>query len=223
MTAPARTLLAATALLAAAYLGLVLTARVLADPQIPLDARILAPAIVLMTLVFVVVGDAWWRGASIAGGAIAVIALLAWNVGAFLDTRDAVRYVLNTGSDYADQCWRGSPVTAWVREHGAGHPLVSNAPVALYFHAGRLARELPDAMRPADARAFRDTLVARDAWLVLFDQSCAASIDQPDSLVHALGLVREVQLARGSIWRAAPDTMREPPAPSRAPAARVTP
>jgi len=114
-------------------------------------------------------------------------------------------------------------VVAWVREHAVGHPLVSNAPVALYFHAGRLARALPAEMPPAAGQEFVDTLAARDAFLVLFDRSCAATIDQRDSLVRALRLVREAQLSRGSIWHAAPDTMRKPPAPSRAPAARLTP
>jgi len=215
--------LAATALLLIDYLGLVIVARILADAEIPLDQRILAPAILLLSLFIVLAGALWWRGAARIPRIIAAAALVAWSAESFLETRGAVRYVLETGSDYADQCWRGSPVTAWVREHGAGHPLVSNASVALYFHAGRLAREMPGDMSPAVERAFLDTLAARDAYLVLFDRSCAASIDQPDSLLLSPRLVREAQLPRGSIWRARADTMHEPPAPSWAPAARVTP
>jgi len=215
-------LLAATALLTIDYLGLVIVARIFADAEIPLDQRLLAPAILLVTLFIVVAGSLWWRGASRAGRVIAAAALVVWSIASMLDTRDAARYVLATGSDYADQCWRGSPVVAWVREHGGGHPLISNASVALYFHAGRLAREMPDDPSPKLARAMADTIAARDAYLVLFDQSCAATIESGDSLVKALGLAPVAQLRTGSIWGAARDTMHEPPAPVKAPAVRRT-
>jgi len=216
-------LLAATALFTVDYLGLVIVARIFADAEIPLDQRLLAPAILLLTLFAVVAGSLWWRGASRAGRIIAAAAIIVWSGASLLDTRDAVRYALATGSDYADQCWRGSPVAAWVREHGGGHPLVSNAAVALYFHAGRLAREMPDDPPPAVARAFTDTIAARDAYVVLFDQSCAATIENADSLVRALGLAPVAQLRSGAVWGAARDTMRGPPAPVKAPAVRVRP
>jgi hypothetical protein len=134
-----------------------------------------------------------------------------WCAGSIRVTRDMVSYAIHTGSDYADLCWQGSPVVAWVKEHGAGHPLVSNASPALFFQAGRLAREMPWELPPAAARAFTDTLAARNAYVVLFDKSCAETIDQDDSLVTALGLVREAQLRTGSVWRA------PPPAPPAAP------
>jgi hypothetical protein len=206
-------LLKACAVLTVAYLALILLARLLADPDIPLDDRLLAPAIVLVSIAAVVSFATWsqgatwpWRAALGAGAAV-------WAVASLSVTRDAVRYALNTGSDYADICWSGSPVTAWVREHGAGHALISNAPIALYFQSGRLAREMPDEMRADSVRIFADTLRARGAYVVVFDRSCAETIEPPDPVfMGALGLVPEVTLPRGTIWR-----LGDPNAPPAAP------
>ncbi len=197
-----RTVLGASALIAGCYLGLVLAARVLADPNIPLDERILVPAMVFVTAAAAVPIAAWWRGAASWSRVVGAVALVAWGVGSVVVTRDLTRYALETGNDYADICWRGSPVIAWVREHGAGHALLSNASVAVFFQADRVAREMPTDMRADLLARFADTLAARRAYVVLFDQSCASTIEQPDSLVGALGLVAEARLSTGSVWRA---------------------
>jgi hypothetical protein len=195
-------LLKACGLLTLAYLALILLARLLADPDIPLDERLLAPAIVLASVAAVVAIAAWWRGAALPWRIALGAGAMLWGLASLSVTRGAVRYVLNTGSDYADICWSGSEVTAWVRDHGAGHALVSNAPIALYFHAGRLAREMPYEMQADSVRRFADTLTARSAYVVIFDRSCAETIDPPDPVfMGALGLVPEVTLRRGTIWR----------------------
>ncbi len=205
-------LLKACGLLIASYMALILLARMVADPDIPLDDRLLAPAIALVMVAAVVAIAGWRHAAPRAVGVLGAAALL-WAFGSFLVTRDAVRYALRTGSDYADICWSGSPVTAWVREHGAGHALFSNAPIALYFQSGRLAREMPDEMQADSLRAFADTLIARNSYVVVFDRSCAETIEPPDPVfMGALGLVSEAVLRRGTIWRM-PD--RTPPAAPR--------
>ncbi len=195
-------LLKACGLLTLAYLALILLARLLADPDIPLDERLLAPAIVLASVAAVVVIAAWWRGAAIPWRIALGAGAALWGLGSLSVTQGAVRYALDTGSDYADICWSGSPVTAWVRDHGAGHALLSNAPIALYFHSARLAREMPDEMQADSVRRFADTLAARNAYIVIFDRSCAETIEPPDPVfMGALGLVPEVQLRRGTVWR----------------------
>ena len=200
-SAERRRVLVASGLLILAYWALVLAARVLADPDIPLDERIMSPALLLLTVWVVTITASTWQEAPRAWRAAAGIAGAAWCAGSLAVTRGTVRYALETGNDYADICWTGSPVTAWVRAHGDGHALVSNANVAIYFHTGRLARVMPDEMRADSFKVFTDTLAARRAYVVLYDQSCAVTIEQPDSLVQALGLVPVVRLRTGSIWQ----------------------
>ena len=198
-------LIRAAALLAAGYCGLVLAARVIADPDIPLDERLLAPAILCITVVAALAIAWWWRGASGRARAAVGTALAAWGLASLWVTVESVQYALETGNDYADRCWADSPVTQWVRAHGAGHALVSNASVALFFQAGRLARDVPEEDIPADsARLFVDTLAARHAYVVLYDRTCAPTIDQPDSLMTQLGLQLVERLPTGTVWMAPP-------------------
>jgi hypothetical protein len=57
-------------------------------------------------------------------------------------------------------------------------------------------------MQADSVRRFADTLAARSAYVVIFDRSCAETIDPPDPVfMGALGLVPEVTLRRGTIWR----------------------
>lgn len=196
-------LIMAAALLTLCYLGLVLAARVIADPDIPLDERLLSPAILLVTVIIVTAAMIWWERVQRKWQIAAAVAGAVWLVLSLSVTGDSVRYALDNGNDYADKCWVASPVVGWVHDHGAGHPLVSNAPIALFFQAGRLAREMPDDGIPADSmQMFRDTLAARRAYVVLFDEQCASTIEQPDSLVKKLGLEAEARLRSGVIWRA---------------------
>ena len=193
----------AAALLAAGYGGLVLAARVIADPDIPLDERLLAPAILLVTIVAALATAVWWRDATRRGRAVAGAAFVAWAIASIWVTAGSVREALGTGNDYADRCWVESPVTQWVRDHGAGHEIVSNASVAIYFQAGRLARQMADDdIIPDSAQMFVDTLRARRAVVALYDRSCAPTIEQPDSLVAQLQLQLVERFPTGSIWMA---------------------
>jgi hypothetical protein len=195
----------AAALLAAGYGGLLLAARVIADPDIPLDERLLAPAILLVTIIAALAIAVWWPSASRRARALTGAALVAWGVASLWVTAGSVQYALGTGSDYADRCWAESPVTQWVRDHGAGHEIVSNASVAIYFQAGRLAREMADDdVFPDSATMFIDTLAARRGVVALYDRSCAPTIEQPDELVAQLKLQLVERFPTGSIWMAPP-------------------
>ena len=82
---------------------------------------------------------------------------------------------------------------------------MSNASVAIYFQAGRLAREMADDdIFPDSAQMFLDTLAARRGVVALYDRTCAPTIEQPDDLVAQLKLQLVERFPTGSIWIAPP-------------------
>jgi 4-amino-4-deoxy-L-arabinose transferase-like glycosyltransferase len=180
----------AAALLAACYVGLVLASRLIADPGIPLDDRLMAPLLVLLEVAMVlIVAPAWRRWPLPARAIVAVLVALWW--GAALRVSGAsARYAVHTGNDFAEDCWHDSPLVAWVRANGGGHELFTNVPEPLYFHAGRLSHEFPDEADAATVRAFADTLVRRRGLVIAFDETCGA-VNKPDSLL-ARHLLRQV-------------------------------
>lgn len=196
---PARTLLGATAVVAACYAGVVLASRLLADPGIPLDDRLLAPLMLLVeTAVATALGVSWraWRAPA---RVVAVALLAAWSAASLAVSLDDARYALETGNDYADVQWSGSHLIGWVREHGAGRPLFTNYPTALYFHAGRMSRALPASPTPAEARAFADTVAARRGLIVAFERSSEFN-PLPDSLLSMIPAVVVARAPDGAIY-----------------------
>jgi hypothetical protein len=195
-------LLAALALLATMYVGLIVASRLFADPGIPLDQRLLAPLILLVeTAVIVALAVEWraWRGARVWLRALAAVVLLAWWGASLSSTVDDARYALDTGSDYADASWRGSPLIAWVRAHADSHPLVTNFPTALYFHADRMSRVPPEQTDARTLQSFADTLARRHALLVIFDRT-SEFVPSTDSLVRKLPLTLVARESDGSVW-----------------------
>ncbi|HEY2898086.1 MAG TPA: glycosyltransferase family 39 protein [Gemmatimonadaceae bacterium] len=180
----------AAVLLAACYLGLVLASRLFADPGIPLDSRLMAPLLVLLEVSMVlIVAPAWHGWPRTARALVAVVATVWWGAALRVSITSA-RYAMQTGNDFAEDCWHDSPLSAWVRENGAGHALYTNVPEALYFQAGRLSHELPDEHDSKTLRAFADTLVRRNALVIAFDETCGA-VTKLDSVLVRLPL-REV-------------------------------
>ena len=152
------------------YVAVVLASRVTADPNIPLDARILAPALVLVTTLAGAALGAWWCRTRQAIPRIAVCgALLYWWAAAISSTYDEAQYALDQGSDFAGEQWRHSELLAWARTSGAERPLFSNWPSAVYLHLHRPVRELPRDSNPATLAAFADTLRVRGGRVLLFD------------------------------------------------------
>lgn len=190
----------AVALLAGCYLALVLASRLVADPGIPLDDRMMAPLFVLLeTGIVLLVAPEWPRWPR-AGRAALALSLAAWcTAGCIVSVRSA-RYAVGTGNDFAEDCWRDSPVVAWVREHGAGHAIYSNVPEPLYFHAGRLSHEPPDETDAATLRAFADTLARRRALLVVFDETCGNLADSVETVLPRLRVRQVATLRTGRIF-----------------------
>lgn len=191
--------LCACALLVACYLGMIFVSRLIADPAIPLDERILAPFLLLATTALAGGIASWWRTSSshLARGAVAV-ALLGWSLSSASVTLDDARFALDYGSDFASEQWRHSPLLDWARTDGATHPLYTNWPAAVYFHLHRTSYTLPEKTERANLAAFVDTLRRRDGRVLLFDASNADDF-VADSLVALRGLHVVARLDDGMV------------------------
>jgi hypothetical protein len=197
----------AAALLTVCYLSLVLAARLVADASIPLDDRIMAPLFVLLEVAVVVTVAPAWRQWPAAGKALVAVLVAMWWGAAIRVSVDSARYAMETGNDFAEDCWSASPLAAWVRANGAGHALYTNGTEALYFHAKRLSRELPDEVDPATVRALADTLARRHALVAQFDESCGA-LNASDSVIARLPLREIASMPTGRVLEIIPDSLR---------------
>lgn len=194
-------LLAALAVLAVMYMGVVVASRLFADPGIPLDERLLAPFILLVEIGVAAGLGLMWRVWSRPMRILAAAGLVTWWGASFWVTRDDARSALETGNDYADIAWRSSPLIAWVREYGAGRTLFTNFPAALYFHADRMSRLLPqeEEVTPATAREFADTLVHQHGLIVAFDRSSEFA-ENPARLLQLLPVKQIAAFRDGAVW-----------------------
>jgi hypothetical protein len=195
------TLLGAAAMLSAWYVVVVLASRAFIGGTIPLDWRILAPLIVLVEIAAVAAVGYWWRAYHFPlHVSIAVVALVWLAAAATVTVNDAI-YASTEGSDFAGANWRQSPLTAWVRDHAAGRPVYSNWPPALYFHAHRIARELPDSADPEDVSGFAELIRSNRGYVVGFNEHSPDFMD-PAALARRIGLQEVVRTADGAVWAA---------------------
>ena len=193
-----QTTASAAGLLAACYLALLLVSRLVADLTIPLDYRLMAPLFLLLEVAAVAIIAPAWRSWPIPAKVLAIVLGALWWSSSLVVSRESARYAVQTGNDLADDCWRHSPLLAWVRANGRGHALYTNVPEALYFEANRLSHEFPEERGPQAARAFADTLVRRNALIVEFDETCM-DVDNPDSLLARMPLHEVVAMPTGRV------------------------
>lgn len=159
----------ASALIIVCYLIVVAASRLLADPDIPLDERMMSPVLLLLATSIATLLGVWWRSAPHRVARVAVLVMLvAWWLAAARATRAKAHYALTWGSDFAGQQWRTSEVLSWARTEGASAPLYSSWPAAVYFHLHRPARELPRRSDASTITAFADTVRARRGYVLLF-------------------------------------------------------
>lgn len=169
--APARLIVAATLVMAVCYVGVVVSARLFADPNIPLDDRLLAPLMLLVMVALVATLSNGWRVWRRPARIAAAVLLIGWTVASAWATAQEGSYAVETGNDYADLGWFGSPLIAWVRDHGGGRELYTNYPTALYFQANRFSRALPQAPTSDTARAFAERVAEDHGLIVAFNRS----------------------------------------------------
>jgi hypothetical protein len=197
-------LLRASALLLLCYLGMVAASRLLADPNIPLDDRLLSPALLLATVILATTIALWWRGPHPAPPRLALaVALAAWGIASASVTLDEARGALDYGSDFAGDQWRHSALLDWARTDGAPHPLYTNWPAAVYFHLHRPSRELPGDDDLDGLAAFADTLRRRNGRILAFDVAAKATISNA-ALLAQPGLRVVARLADGVVLAPTP-------------------
>ena len=205
---PSGTLLGAAAMLALCYVVVLLASRLLADPYIPFDNRLLAPLFVLVAVIVAVAISVWWRDSRVPLRVVCAAGLLAWLGASLTVTTDEISWALENGQDFDQQQWRASPLLAWARANAPHRPLYSNWAPAVYFHLHRSSHEIPDTGDADVLRAFVDTLRARDGVVLFFD---IPSPDQvgADTLANAPGLTRLARVADGTVLApAAPSARR---------------
>ena len=192
-------LLAALATLAVCYVALLVASRILADPGIPFDERILVPLLVLVAIGVAVTLVAWWRTAGRVARTVAGVFLLAWFGASLRASEDDVEWMLENGSDFAQAQWTASPVLAWARVNAAGRPLYSNWPAAIVFHLRRPAHEVPNDSTAELLAAFADTVRVRKGVVLAFDQPSPDQIGVA-ALARAPGLRAVARLADGTVF-----------------------
>lgn|GEM_PF-481803 len=199
------TVLRVVAVTAACYLDFVLISRQFADPNIPFDERILAPLLLLAEIAIALVIATWWRGRRRWSRLTVTGALAVWLALSAGTTISRIAFAREDGDDFASSDWRESPTIAWVRSPsgGADRTLYSNWPAALYFHAHRAARDLPDRLDAATIARFRDRL-SRTGGVVVAFTTPSPDVASPDSLARRAGLRPVARFADGTVWDTPP-------------------
>ena len=180
--------LAATGLLMASYAGVLLASRLVADPNIPFDERILAPVMLLGTTAAATGIALWWRSTTSELPKVAIAgALLGWWAASGSHTRNEARWVFEHGSDFANDQWRHSDLIDWARTEGSAHPLYTNWPVMSYFYLRRPARDVPRLEETARMAEFVDSLRVRGGRILEFNWPGIEYVPV-DSMVKVPGL-----------------------------------
>jgi hypothetical protein len=202
-SSPARSLLAAAALLAACYAAFVLVSRVFVYDNIPFDDRMLSPAILLVEVAAAAALGACWRAwiRPARLGAALVIAL--WLAASAWGTARAVSDARDGGWGYASDDWRDSKLAAWLRAEGRDCEIFSNDPAAVWFATHRPSRDLPLDMDQDVMREFARVMAARRTVIVGFGSYYDREAP-PDSLAKGLGFQRVAEFADGTIWAEKP-------------------
>ena len=200
----ARVLLGGVLLMGIVYLAFVAVSRTVADPSIPFDERILAPAILLAEIGMGVALALWWPGRDRVARVGVGVVVLAWFVASAVTSATRVQSALEDGNDFAGSDWRDSPTVAWVRspEGGAYRVLYTNWPAALYFNAGRATHDVPDVTDALTLRRFRDR-IARSHGVVVAFTAVNGDVAPPDSVARVLGLRQIARFSDGSVWELA--------------------
>lgn len=200
----------ATAIVLVSYACVVGASRLLADPGIPLDERILAPVFLLLSLRIGVALAGFWRSAFHARRALVMFTIgvvASWMWGSEEVSARWVNDYRTDGGDLAGRAWTASALVSWARGAPAGTPLYSNWPAAIWFHTGRATHELPSDLDEGTVKEFRAKIEREHGALLAFRVG-AEDYAAPDSLAVRAGLVAVERWPDGNIWRAPADTIR---------------
>ena len=200
----------ATAIVLCSYAFVVGASRLLADPGIPLDDRMLAPVFLILSLRIGVALAAFWRESLLAHRGIVLLTVgitASWIWGSEDVSAGWVHDFRADGGDLAGHEWIASPLVAWAAHAPSGTPLYSNWPAAVWFHTWRATHELPSDLDSGTVREF-GAKVGREHGALLSFRARAEDYAPPDSLAVLAGLVAVERWPGGTIWRAPADTVR---------------
>jgi hypothetical protein len=213
-------LVAAAGLLVATYAGVLVVSRLVADPNIPFDERILAPVMLLGATIAATGIALWWRSTASELPKIAVVgALLGWWAAAGSHTRNEAAWALDHGSDFTSDQWRHSDLIEWARTDGAAHPLYTNWPVMSYFYLRRPARDVPRLNESARMGEFVDSLRVRRGRILAFTWPGIEYVPV-DSLTRVPGLRVVARRSDGVVLGAVGEPTPAPPRRSAPPSRR---
>jgi hypothetical protein len=210
LPATERRLHRAVAIVLASYAAVVGASRLLADPGIPLDDRMLAPVFLLIALGAGVALASLWRELFRDRRELIILTAgitASWMWGSAQVGAGWVDDFGTDGGDLAAHEWAASPLVAWAGQAPPGTPLYSNWPAAIWFHTARPTHEIPADLDSSTALEFRAKIEREHGALLAFSAH-AGDYAPPDSLAAMAGLVAVQRWPGGTIWRAPPDTVR---------------
>ena len=200
---PTRAIIAAAFTIAVCYALVISLSRLLADPGIPFDERILIPLFILALVVAALAAPGSWAAAHLPARVIGAFVVVGWLVASGSASYDEADAALDGGVDFAQEQWRLSPLVTWARDSAAGQQIYTNWAPVIFFHAGRVSHELPNQVRPDILHAFADTLRARHGAALVFEQRNPDFIG-PEDLLAVPGLHRVATFPDGSVFAPAP-------------------
>jgi hypothetical protein len=205
-SAPTAGFLTLVATVGSAYVGFVVVSRLVADPNIPFDERILAPVVLLIEMAACLIVAGWWGGRQRRSHALLGAVGITWLAASAVVSVSRIVVAREDGNDFAGSDWRDSPTLAWVRSpNAAARVLYTNWPAAVYFQAHRAAHDLPDALDGLTLRRFHDRLV-RNHGLVVGFAAPSPDVAPPDSIARLMGLHEVAAFPDGAVWEVAGDT-----------------
>lgn len=195
--------IAACLTLSACYLIVLVASRLLADPNIPFDNRLLSPLFMLVAISAAIAIREWWPSSRLYARVVCTVLVLAWFAASITVTQDEVSWALENGQDFSQEQWTKSPLLSWAQENAAHTPVYTNWPAAVFFHLHRTSHELPRDSTRDVLRAFTDTLRARKGVVIVFDQPSPDQIGA-SALQQSNGLHQITRLTDGSVFGASP-------------------
>jgi dolichyl-phosphate-mannose-protein mannosyltransferase len=205
----------ASTVVALSYVLVVGASRLVADPGIPLDDRILSPLLLVVALRIGVALAAFWRGSfgTRRGLVLLTIGISAsWIWGSAEVGAGLVSDFRSDGGDLAAHQWTASPLVVWAAHAPPSTRLYSNWPAAIWFSTSRASFELPSDLDPGTVQEFREKIEREHGALLAFNAR-AEDYASPDSLAALAGLVVAERWPDGTVWRS----------PADAPAVHVAP
>ncbi len=184
-----------------AYAGFILVSRLIADPNIPFDERILSPLFLLAAIALGLAIAAWWpEGSRVARVAVGSVVLLWFAVSAGVSISRIV-VAREDGNDFAGSDWRDSPTIAWVRDSagGAHRTLYTNWPAAVYFQAQRASHDVPETLDGLTLHRFRDRLAHTHGTMVGFS-AVDPDLASPERIAALMGLRLVARFDDGAVW-----------------------